>query len=495
MSQPARVLDYNKDVVRDSIVQAFRRRNGEAAPADIVAFTGLPKAQVDAELPAVADEYDGRLKVTDSGEVLYSFPQGFRSRYRGFGPGLKRFLKALRKGAATVGTFLFKVWIMVMLVGYFALFIALAVLAVLASVAVSASDRNGKSRSRGGSGLLVTRLIDIFVRIWFYNEVFKSPDQRRYEAQSRGRSRENRRPLSKAIFSFVFGEPDPNADHDAIEKRAFVALARAKKGVVLLEDFMAVTGLAPDAADRAINRYLYEFEGSPEVSANGTVYYHFPKLLLRARADDSGAADAPFKRLVPFSANDKKSNGWYAAINGVNLLFGTYFLYCSLAYERLAAAQVTGGTYLFWFVGRLLSSFVANPLAVMTIGLGVVPLVFSVLFWAIPAIRSGRVARGNERIKAENLRRLVYAKAVASPSALKAPDQSSLPVAARPRKAASAEAVVEELAAYESGEPVGTDGTWRLVDLERKLGDAEALRASVRPDDYALGGIAFDSGS
>jgi len=495
MAESVRVLDYNKDTVRDAIVGAFRQRSGEAAPADIVAFTGLPKAQVDAELPAVADEYDGRLKVTDSGEILYSFPHGFKSRYRGFGPSLARFIKAFRKGAAAVGTFLFKAWIMVMLVGYFALFVALAVLAVLASVAVSASDRNGKSRSRGGSGMLVTRLIDIFIRIWFYNEVFKSPNQRRYEAQSRGRSQENRRPLSKAIFSFVFGEPDPNADHDAVEKRAFVALARAKKGVVLLEDFMTVTGLSPEAADRAINRYLYEFEGSPEVSDNGTVYYHFPKLLLRARSDDSGAADSPFRRMVTFSANDKKSNGWYAAINGVNLIFGSYFLYCSLAYERLAASQVTGGTYLFWFVGRLLSSFAANPIAVMAIGLGVVPLVFSALFWAIPAVRAGRVARDNERIKQENMRRIVYAKAIATPSALKAPEPASLPDSARPRNAGAPGAAVEELAAYEAGEPVGTDGTWRLPDLERKLSDAERVRGSIRPDGYALGGIAFDSGS
>lgn len=495
MSETVRVLDYNKDTVRSAIVGAFRQRSGAAAPADIVAFTGLPKAQVDAELPAVADEYDGRLKVTDSGEILYSFPQGFKSRYRGFGPGLRRFFKAFRKGAVAVGTFLFKAWIMVMLVGYFALFVALAVLAVLASVAVSASDRNGKSRSRGGSGMLVTRLIDIFIRIWFYNEVFKSPNQRRYEAQARGRPRQDRRPLSKAIFSFVFGEPDPNADHDAVEKRAFVALARARKGVVLLEDFMTVTGLSPEAADRAINRYLYEFEGSPEVSDNGTVYYHFPKLLLRARSDDSGAADAPFRRLVTFSANDKKSNGWYAAINGVNLLFGSYFLYCALAYERLAATPITGGTYLFWFVGRLLSSFAANPLAVMTIGLGVVPLVFSALFWAIPAIRAGRVARDNERIKQENMRRIVYAKAIATPSAIKAPEPASLPDSARPRDGAAPGAAVEHLAAYEAGEPVGTDGTWRLTDLERKLGDAERVRAAIRPDDYALGGIAFDSGS
>lgn len=494
MAKDTNVLEYDRNAVRESIVGAFKKRRGEAAPADVVAFTGLPRPQVDAELPAVADEYSGRLKVTESGEILYSFPNGFHSRYRGFGPTARRLARAAGKAAVKVGTFLFKAWIMLMLVGYFALFLALVVLSLVASVAGSASDKNGKSRSRGGGLALTGRLVDLLVRVWFYNEVFSSSGQRRYASGSRARSRENRRPLHKAIFSFVFGESDPNADHDAVLKRAFVALARAKKGVVLLEDFMALTGLSPDEADLAINRYLYEFEGSPEVSEAGTVYYRFPKLLLRARGDDAGVTDSPFKRLRPFSANAKGSNAWYAAINGVNLAFGSYFLYCSLAVETLANRPVLGGTYLFWFVARFFSELFSNPLGVIAIGLGVVPLVFSLLFWAIPALRSGSLARQNERIKRENLRRVVYSAAVESPASARAPTPESLPEVARPSRPDEPRKALETLAAYEGGEPI-EGGAWRLPELERKLADAERVRRAVRPEDYELGGVAFDSGS
>ena len=493
MAEAAKVLDYNKNTVRSAIVGAFRQRRGEAATADIVAFTGLPKPQVDAELPAVADEYNGRLKVTDSGEILYSFPDGFHSRYKGLGPRLGRFFRASGKVARAVGTFLFKAWIMVMLVGYFVLFIALAVLAVVASVAISASDRNGRSRSRGGSSL-VMGLLNMIMRIWFYNEVFKSPGQRRYEVDTRARNKENRRPLHKAIFSFVFGEGDPNAAHDTVEKRAFVALVRAKKGIVILEDFMSVTGLSPADADRAINRYLYEFEGSPEVSDNGTVYFHFPKLLLRAREDEAGAADSPMKRLRVFSVNEKKSNFWYAAINGINLAFGSYFLYTTLAYETIARQPVSGGTYLFWFVGNLFAQFSTDPLGLMMIGLGLVPLAFSALFWLVPALRAGSVARENERIRKENLKRLVYANAVASPAAVRVPSASELPAVAKPKDESAARKVVEELAAYESGDPV-EGGAWRLPELERKLADVQTVRTRVKSADNSLGDVAFDSGS
>ena len=495
-----KVYDYKQDAVRDSIVAAFRKRKGEATIADIVAFTALPRYQVETELPAVADEYGGRLKVTDSGEILYSFPRGFVSRYRGFRPAFKRFLKAAGKLVTAVSTFLFKVWIMVMLVGYFALFVALAVLALLASVAASSAGGERSSRSRGKDGglgglMFATRIFDIIIRIWFYNEVFKSPGQRRYETELRARKRENRRPLSKAIFSFVFGEPDPNAGHDEVEKKAFLALARVKKGIVLLEDFMAITGLSPTEAETAINRYLYEFEGIPEVSDNGTVYYRFPGLMKRARSDEAGLTDSPLAKVRLFSANAPKANRIYALINGVNLLFGSYFIYCSLFVGYVQASAVTGGTYLYWFVLSLLAQIGLNPLLFTALVLGAVPLTFSFLFWLVPGIRAGRLKAENEKIKTANLRRVLYAQAASNPAVLRAPDQAALPVAARPSNTKAGVKVLEELAAYEGGEPLSGGEAWRLTELERKLADAAALRDRVNLDDYRLGGTVFDTES
>lgn len=496
MAKTDSVLDYNKYKVQADILNAFKQKRGEAAVADIVAYTGLPKPQVDAELPAVADEYSARLKVTGSGEILYSFPHGFKSRYRGFIPGLKKFSRTFLKVLGKVSTFLFKAWIMLMLVGYFALFVALIILAILASVALSAADKNGKSRSRGSIGSLglATRLIDLAVRIWFYNEVFKGPGQRRYEATLRASKRENRRPLHRAIFSFVFGEPDPNANHGVIERQAFASLVRVKKGVIMLEDFMALSGLSPEEADTAINRYLYEFEGTPEVTEEGSIYYHFPKLLLRARSDAKGAADFPLKKIKPFSANAKKANMSYVAINGFNLLFGGYFLFNSFAAGSISTGNINGFNYLYYFTGHLLNEFGINALPVMAIGLGLVPMVFSVLFWLVPAFRSKILAKENELIKKENLQRIIYAKAITEPESLKVPDENSLPVVARPKNTKMAALVVEELAAYEEAEPAGTN-EWHLKELVRKSADIEKLRLSIKLEDNGLGGIVFDSDS
>ncbi|MBU0934690.1 MAG: hypothetical protein KKI09_09845 [Spirochaetes bacterium] len=504
MATETKVYDYNKDKVRSALLQAFRKHKGEAGVADLVAFTGLPKHQVETELPAVADEYRGRLKVTESGQILYSFPQGYASRYRGWRPALKKLWRGFSKGLAKVLAFLFKIWIMVMLVGYFVLFMALVVLALVASVAGSMADSKGSSRRSGGGlgGLaLTTRLIDLFVRIWFYNEIFNGGSQRRYAQRSvaRGavRDRKNRRPLHRAIFSFVFGESDPNAGHDQVTRRVFVSMVQAKKGIILLEDFMALTGLSASEADLAISRYLYEFEGSPEVSENGTVYYHFPSLLARTRDSDLGTGDLPYRRLRPFSANDKKANAIYALINGVNLLFGGFFLGSWLSYGPVIllarSKPVATLRYFYGFVYTLFETYIGNAAFIVPWILGAVPIAFSVVFWLVPALRSLKVKAENESIKRENLRRALYARVLDNPARVAPVQPELLPVLARPADSRLPVKLLDELAAVEQGDPQA-DGSWNFPELARKVADADQLRAKVRLSDYSVGKTVFDTG-
>ncbi len=505
MKTETKVYDYKKDKVRSAILSAFKKNRGESTVADLVAFTGLPKYQVATELPAVADEYSGRLKVSESGEILYSFPRGYTSRYHGFLPGLKRFWGGFKKGLAKVLSLLFKIWIMVMLIGYFVLFIALVVLALVASIAgtfAGGKDSKSSNRSGGLGGLgLAMRLVELFVRIWFYNEMFKGPSSTRGSFNLRNRSKEQKRPLHKAIFSFVFGEVDPNAGHDEVQKRLFVALVRQKKGIVLLEDFMSLSGLSPVDAELAISSYLYEFEGSPEVSPEGTVYYHFPSLLKSARAASDGIGHSAMKATRPFSANKGSSNFAYGAINAVNLAFGSYFIYmyasgASTLIRTVRDKWIITGNFLYEFTGTLLAQFagVANPALILFIGLGIVPVVFSLIFWLVPALRFARLKKENEAIKRENARRILYTAALANPLWLNASVFKALPSQAMVADQKKLEKAIDELAAYENGEPDAA-GSWNLAELQRKVQDADALRAKVRAEDSAAGGIVFDTDS
>ena len=513
--------EYKAPQVRDKIVDVFKKRRGEATTADLIALTGLPKAQIEAELPAVSDEFGARLRVTESGEILYSFPSGMRSRYRGFIPGLKRFWKSFKKGAIAAATFLFKIWIVVMLVGYFVLFVALILLALLASVAISLGGKDDRGDRRGGGGLgglyIASRLIDAFVRIWFYSELFKSPEERYARSRGRMERSQNKKPLYKAIFSFVFGDGDPNADWDSVEKRAVVAFLQTNKGIITIHEFMAITGLGPIEAETRINRYLLEFEGEPMVTEKGSIYYSFPGLLRRKdRADRTYGGTLPMKRLNAFSANPAKANRWFAGLNGFNLLFGSYFLYSGLAVSTekiqqlmsllsqtthrvdVTSTGLSGFNMFYAFVNGLFQSFVpGDPALLIAIGLGAVPLVFSALFYLIPALRKLRVDGLNEGVKLENLRRIAYRAVIDKPDGVR-PEavglQAAASAASSPKDSRAAEKVIKEFAAATSGEPAA-DGSYAFPEIERSESEARLARAAVRTEDFDLGATVFDSHS
>ena len=498
MAREKKVYEYKVEAVRDLLAAEFRRTQGEATVADLVVRTGLPKHQVETEVRAVSDEYGARLRVTESGEILYSFPDGLHSRYRGAGPAFRKLWKSLKKGTAAVAAFLFKIWIVVMLVGYFVLFLALTLAALAASIAAqTAGNRDSRSRGRGGAGglMLTGRILELFVRIWFYGELFKSPERRYYDRERRLARSKDRSPLHKAVFSFVFGDGDPNEPWAETEKKSVVAFIQANRGVLSLEEFMVLTGHRPAQAEDAINRYLYEFEGSPEVTEGGTIYYFFPSLLRRKdERDRTYGGSAPMKRLVPFSSNPGKANVWFAALNGVNLAFGGFFLFNALTrglpYIPPGVERIPADFYLI--VTKLVSQVSANPLEVMVWGLGFVPAAFAVLFYLVPLLRSFRLARTNEEIKRQNLRKLVYARTWDKPGRVDPADAAPRDEASRPSDGKAAGRMVEELAAWAGGDP-GADGTWSFPELLRRKAEIQAARLAVKPEDYALGDAVFDS--
>lgn len=498
-----KVYDYDKTKVRELLVRGFKAKNAESTVADLAGLTGLPLSQIEAELPAVSDEYGARLKVTASGEILYSFPRGMKSRYRGFLPGLKRFLGIARKGAAEVGKFLFKTWIMVMLVGYFVLFIALALFAMVASIAIQQGGNNrSSSRGRDSGGLgglwLTGRLFDSLIRIWFYSELFKGPEARR----GRFAAKKDRYPLHKAVFSHVFGDGDPNRDWPRVEKKAVVAFLQTHKGVMTMAEFMALTGLEPEDAELAINAYLLEFEGIPEVSPLGHVYFSFPKLLSRlGTTPETAGSTVLLKRTKKFSSNSPKADWTFRLINGFNVLFGGYFLWGALSvgpevYIRTAEGWALRGglaflysasAYLFQLLGM------DNPIPLLGWGLGVTPLVFSSLFFAIPLLRSARLVSENEAIKTDNLRKIAYRNVLASESAFR-PESLAVSVdEAKPKDSRALGRIIDRFAAWAKAEP-SPEG-YRFDSVAESQKEIQGIREKIDMSALGPGAVVFDSDS
>jgi hypothetical protein len=267
-----------------------------------------------------------------------------------------------------------------------------------------------------------------------------------------------------------------------------------------LPEFMAITGLEGPEAELAINAYLLEFEGSPEVTESGSLYYSFPKLLSQAEpGSDRSQSPLPLKRLEAFSSNVPKADRTFRLINVFNLAFGGYFLYNAVAVGSAIYITTTRGlalkggfAFIYSAAGYLFQLLGArNPIPGMFWGLGVVPIVFSGLFFAVPILRSIALKRRNEAIKFENLRRIFYGKVIRTSGELKPEDVKVSMEEAQPADASAAQRIARNLAAWSEAD-VTEDG-YEFKEILRSQGDVETLRSAVDSSGYALGKTVFDT--
>ncbi len=491
-----KVYDYKVEKVKNKVVAALKKRQLESTVADLVASTGLPTNQVQDTIKVVADEYRGQMKVTDTGEILYYFPNGMRSKLKGFGPSMKRFLRRFLSTSGRVLSFLFKIWIMVMLIGYFVIFVALLLLAMLASVAASAASQQGgggRSRGRDGFGIggffLVTRVVDLFIQIWLYSSLVGGGEQRR---------RARRRPLHRSIFSFVFGEGDPNKDWDTAEKKAIIKYIQGNKGIITVEELMAMTGYPQERAQELINSYLLEFEGEPEVTNDGTLYYRFPELMkTRDLPSEPQVRNAPSKALYSFSSNKPSANRWIGFFNSFNLLFGSYFLYFGVF---VPVIPKTGGFGHFYaLVSFVVSGYLGlDPTVVLPIVLGIIPFVFSLLFFLVPIVRRSREKAKNEEIKQNNLRKRLFDRILQNPLYVDPMKIEPVGAAETPAKwTGFRDAALKRFAAWKGAdvEDIGSGNfLYKFPDIEREQKDIAHLRNSIDISQYNIGKTIYDSG-
>ena len=315
-------------------------------------------------------------------------------------------------------------------------------------------------------------------------------------------------PLHRAIFSFGFGDGDPNRGWEETEKKALIAYLQAHRGVISLPEYMVITGRPPLDAEGALMAFCAEFKGSPEATEEGTVVYRFDELLLRADRRDRSfeGASAPLKRLKAFSKNAPKANRWFALINGVNLVFGAYFLWHALATglpPPVPPGTVSTAPLIYSFALHLVYQFTGqNPLPLVRTVLGVVPLAFSALFWLIPALRALFQRGENEGIKTENHRKLGYGRIWSSPGAVKAGDLGGGALGERPEcrpknPAAAADRVLKDMGAVAVPEvSIDAAGTtvYSFTELELEKAALETYRSGIDPAASALGKTVFDSG-
>lgn len=454
------------------ILGALRSLRGKATVGDVVASTGLGTDQVEAGLKSLLESHRGHLAVSDSGELLYEFdPRLIR---RGTEPALAR----LRRSAWRVFTAGFKAWIVVTLVVYFVIFVALVIAALFANQSREGGGRRG---GWGGRGHRHLPLGDFWILYWIWGPRWRLGRPYYGHRWERTLEKDDRVPFYKKVFAFVFGPDRPHLTRQDLD-RDILRLIRARRGVLTTPELVQQTALSLPAAEEEMGRLVGAYAGEAVVSHRGELAYAFPGLMTsahgRVRAQDPRPA---WMRLEPPQELTGNTAGANAAVIGIN------------AFNLLAAASAP------WFIFPRLG--IGGPVAFL--GLVVVPVIFSLLFFAVPGLRMLGVARDNRHRRRRNIRRvllgLVYQDALKHGRGV-TEDQARDHVRQHlPGGPGVGSAVVSELhglaAELEADVVVGPNGetVFRFPKLKDRMTEGEAVRRSLRLDERDVGDVVYST--
>jgi hypothetical protein len=457
--------------------------------ADAAAESGLPLRDAERGMHELTSEYRGHLRVTDKGDLLYVFPNGFTKPWQtrdAFDRAFAKFAKAF----VGVGRFVVRAWLMIVLLAYAAIFLAIIVGA--------AFTRQGNDNRRGGFGggeigLVLFRVLGDAL-FWTFHPF--SPFYVGYggyganAGYSNGYGRQrgrNKTPFYEKVNRFFFG-PTPAVEEPNAMAKKVLAQIRASDGRIGLADVMRVTGMPRDEADPLMARLMLDYDGDVHVSEDGGITYTFAAI--RKTAID-GVVSAPppawdrKKELPRLTGNDTSSNLLVAALNAFNGLMAYWAIGAGLTLSKLP--------FIFGKIPIAMLPWTGTPIV-----LGVIPLFMSAALFLLPIGRALLQPAKARKIERENARLAVLRTIL---SRVKAKE----PVTDRALVEAWKQATGHEPASKELTREVvalggdvdleksGEDVRYRFVDLETEALALDEERADASDDEKKVGKVEFAS--
>lgn len=377
---------------RTQVMDAVEQLGWRVTLGDVASSTGLALPETKQALLSLAQEADGHLQVAESGEIAYVFDKAFRTKLR-----LKQTQNRWRKLQQKAwGLFLYGLRIsfgILLLVSILLITLALIALAT----AGRSSDNNNRSRGGGMNFIFLPRLFWVGNPFWSpypYRRDYGSRygDSRfantRGARSSRGDQAEGEMNFLEAVYSFLFGDGDPNQDLDEKRYQYIANLIRNHGGVITAEQVLPYLDVDPDTADDREDYMLpilLKFDGSPEVSDQGQLVYRFPTLQVTAGSEISQVSQA---NSIPATLDEvewafsKATPGQLTMAGGLGGLNFVLALVLYGARDQVAAGAAQGSEILA----------LVNPLVGLL-------LAYGAAFLTVPAIRWITLQRRNQKIQ------------------------------------------------------------------------------------------------
>jgi hypothetical protein len=424
------------------VMEAVEKLNFQVTTADVASQTGLPLQVANREVANLASLTGGHLQVSQTGEIAYKFTPDFRQVL------LRRSASARwQKFWRDIGNFLFyllRISFGIVLVVSIVLVVVAIVVAIIIISSSSSNDDRSDSRSDNDVnwfGFLGNFFI-FFDPVYVYDDYSYTdrPAQRPKAPQPKP---EGDRGFLENVFSFLFGDGNPNRDLEDQRYRLIAQVIRNYDGVVIGEQILPyLDETQPSSYEDYMLPVLARFNGYPEVTPDGTIAYRFPDLM-------QVASRRP-KKSVPSFLQEKlwRFNNAGDSANTLSGGLGVFYLGASLLLGVLLRHPA---------VQRNLTGFLGFVNGIFVFLLG-----YAILFLAIPTVRYMLIQLWNEPIKTRNNQRYNFAQQL----------RKTTPELKRKLQSVKALAI-EQSAVSEQKLAYSTEEDLLLQELQALLGEEE----------------------
>ncbi|MFB2938878.1 hypothetical protein ACE1B6_26800 [Aerosakkonemataceae cyanobacterium BLCC-F154] len=365
-----------------TIMQAVEQLNYRVTVGDIAAQTGLNINQAEQALLVLASDAGGHLQVAESGEIAYQFPRNFKAVLRN-----KFFRLRLQEWWQKVWQALFyliRISFGLILIASIALiFIAIAIILI----ALNSSRDNDSGGDFGGDFGGGTIFAPTFwVGDWWFWVFYPNYDSPQYQYRRREKPELN---FLEAIFSFLFGDGNPNANLEERRWQEIATVIRNHQGAVVAEQIAPYLDELGSGYSQEYEDYmlpvLTKYNGRPEVSPDGQLVYHFPELQVTATQQETQSVPSYLRE-----------HSWrFSAASS-----GQILLACGLGAANLVGALVLGNLLAAGTVAAQIGGLVAFVQSIYWL-----LLIYGVAFLTTPLIRYFWLQWRNTKIAKRNQQR------------------------------------------------------------------------------------------
>ncbi|MDB9315203.1 hypothetical protein PN462_18965 [Spirulina sp. CS-785/01] len=378
-----------------AIMQSVEQLDYRVTVGDVATKAGLDVNTTQQGIIALASETGANLQVAESGDIAYLFPRNFRAILRNKYWKL-RFKEAWEK-IWNVLFYLIRISFGIFLIVSIVL-IFVAIFIIIIALQSSSDDNEGGGDSGGGGFFFFPRFFfwpDFF---WIFDPGYSYRDYSHSRQQKRQSNKKDMNFL-EAVFSFLFGDGNPNADLDERRWQTIGAVIRNNQGAVIAEQiapYMDQIDRISAEEENYMLPVLTRFNGYPEVTDTGEIVYYFPDLQVTANKQQKQPIPN-YLREIPYRFSHAGSGQIMGAIGlGAVNITGALIL-GSLLRDGTIAAQIGG------FV-----AFVASIYWIL--------LAYGIAFLGIPLIRYFWIQNRNEKLNQRNAQREEWADQIAPPS-------------------------------------------------------------------------------